>query len=121
MPGLRFLLDEDLPPDVAVICQGQGLDVLTVHALGRTGLSDEEQLRFAATQGRVLVTRNRDDFIRLTHMVFSTNRPHAGILVVSRGLPNNRASTIAQALHRWAARYVGETPGEGFLDFVGTA
>ena len=45
---MRFLFDEDLPPRIAEVDRGLGLEAESVHALGRTGLSDPEQLRYAA-------------------------------------------------------------------------
>ncbi|MDF1521513.1 MAG: DUF5615 family PIN-like protein [Trueperaceae bacterium] len=118
MPNdVRFLLDEDLPPKVAAIARSLGLDVVSVHDIGRTGFSDEDQLRFAASEARVLVTRNRDDFIALTHRAFATNVPHHGVLLVPRSAPNTHPERIAHALAAWAARYAGHHPGVGFVDF----
>jgi predicted nuclease of predicted toxin-antitoxin system len=115
---LRFLLDEDVKPEVAEMAGSLGLDVVSVHGLGRTGRSDEEQLEFAAAEGRILVTRNRDDYIALTRVCFATNRPHHGVLIVPWSLPNNATSAIARAIAGWAERYGGSDPGVGFLDFL---
>lgn len=97
---MQFLLDEDLHPGTAEIGRGLGLDVVSVHEIGRRGFSDEEQLRFAALDQRVLVTRNRNDFIRLTVSFFQTGELHAGILIVPQSLPNHRPERIAHALRR---------------------
>ena len=35
--GLRFLLDEDLPPSTAEISRNLGLDAVSVHEVGRRG------------------------------------------------------------------------------------
>ena len=117
-PVIAFLLDEVLSPAVAEIATGLGLDVSSVHAMSRTGLPDADQLAFAAAEGRVLVTRNRDDFITLTRACYATNQPHAGIVIVPRSLPNTRAEAIAHALVRWSERYAGERPEGGFIDFL---
>ncbi|MCA9792460.1 MAG: DUF5615 family PIN-like protein [Candidatus Eremiobacteraeota bacterium] len=49
-----------MSPRIATIAREQPLDVLSTHESGRNGLDDEEQLRFAAQEGRILVTCNRD-------------------------------------------------------------
>jgi hypothetical protein len=75
------------------VARDLGLDVVSVHEIDRLGLSDEEQLRFAATEGRILVTRNRDDFLALTTEFYRRGKPHRGVLIVTAGLPNNRRHT----------------------------
>ena len=97
----RFLLDEDLNPTAAEVARGLGLDVVSVHEIERLGLSDEEQLRFAAAEGRIIVTRNRDDFLALTTEFYRRGAPHRGVLIVTAGLPNNRPERLAHAIARW--------------------
>jgi len=117
---VRFLLDEDLPPRSAEIARAHGLEAVSVHEIGRRGLGDDEQLDFAAAERRVLVTRNRDDFIRLTVARFRTATPHAGVLIVARSLPNHRPEVIAGALAEWASRYrESGHPLDYTLDFLG--
>jgi predicted nuclease of predicted toxin-antitoxin system len=99
---LRFLLDEDLPPRSAEIARGLGLDVISVHDLGRQGLSDRDQLRFASEEGRIFLTRNHRDFIELTVEFYRAGEAHSGVLLVRRNLPNDRPARIAHALKRWA-------------------
>jgi predicted nuclease of predicted toxin-antitoxin system len=117
-PALRFLLDEDLTPSIAEIARGLGLDTLSVHETGGTGKSDEELLQLAASQGRIFVTRNRDDFLALTKRSYATNRPHHGVLIVPRGMPNRKPELIAHALVRWAGLFGEQGPGMGFADFL---
>jgi uncharacterized protein with PIN domain len=113
---MRFLLDEDLNPAVAGIGRRLGLDVVSVHEIDRRGFTDQEQLRFAVAEGRILLTRNRDDFIRLTLSLFQSGEMHRGILIVPYSLPNHQPARIAHALKRWAGR-AGD-PGKHFLDFL---
>lgn len=113
---MRFLLDEDVNPAVAEIARALGMDVLSVHEIDRCGLIDEEQLRFSATQDRLFLTRNRDDFIQLTLRFFQTGEPHAGLLIIPKSLPNNRPERIAHALKRWYDR--GGDPGPYFIYFL---
>ncbi len=116
---MRFLLDEDLTPAVAEIGRGQGLDIVSVHEIDRRGLTDEEQLRFAAREARLLVTRNRDDFIRLTVACFHASEPHPDVLIVPRSLPNRQPERIAAAIARWFERHGTEPAVPYLIDFLG--
>lgn len=113
---MRFLLDEDVNPAVAEIARGLGLDAVSVHEIDRRGFPDEQQLRFSAAQGRIFLTRNRDDFIRLTVSFFQVGELHAGVLIVPHSLPNHFPGRIAHALKRWHDR--SGDPGPHFIDFL---
>jgi predicted nuclease of predicted toxin-antitoxin system len=113
---MRFLLDEDLNPAVAEIARGLGLDVVSVHEIDRRGFQYEDQLRFSASEQRNFITRNRDDFLRLTVTFLQTGEPHAGLLIVPRSLPNHLPERIAHALKRWQEH--SGNPGSYFVDFL---
>jgi hypothetical protein len=51
---------------------------------GKRGTTDEEQLEYAATQGRCLLTFNVADFVVLAREWGETGRHHAGILVTAQ-------------------------------------
>jgi uncharacterized protein with PIN domain len=110
---MRFLLDEDVNPAVAKIARGLGMDVISIHEIARLSLPDEEQLRFAASESRIFITRNGKDFIRLGVVFFQTRESHEGVVIVPRSLPNDRPDRIAHALRRWQDR-----PGDRGSDFV---
>ena len=114
---MKFFLDEDLPPSAAKIARNQGLDITSVQEEGRHGLSDGEQLEHAASQRRVLVTRNRNDFLDLTRRAFQTNSPHAGVLIVTRSLPSRRPERLAAALVRHAMDGP-DYPGSGGIAYL---
>lgn len=116
---MLYLLDEDLTPAIAEIGRGRGLEVISVHEIGRRGFSDAEQLAFAAQESRVFVTRNRDDFIRLTVTAFQTLASHAGVLVVPRSLPNHQPERIAGALYEWDRAWPeSEVSAAYLIDFL---
>ncbi len=116
---MKFLLDEDLNPEVAETGRGLSLDVASVHEIGRRGLDDRTQLELAAGDGRIFLTRNRDDFIQLTIEFFQAGSPHPGVLIVPYSLPNNRPERIAHALRAWHDRQepLGE-PSPYLIDFL---
>ncbi|MBI3302176.1 MAG: DUF5615 family PIN-like protein [Deltaproteobacteria bacterium] len=107
---MKYYLDEDLSQKVAELLRTRGLDATSVHEVGTEGLSDFDQLDRAAQEGRCLVTRNRDDFIRLTLQFFSEGRSHHGILIVPYGFPGDRFAALANALARYAIQHPNGLP-----------
>jgi hypothetical protein len=57
---LRYYLDQHYPGPVTQGLRRLGIDVLTVQEAGRCGLPDPDQLAFATTEERVLVTFDSD-------------------------------------------------------------
>ena len=72
---IRFHLDENVDPDVALALRRQGIDVTTTRETGLLGQLDQAQLVFACEQGRAIVTHDTD-FLRLA----SQNAEHWGIV-----------------------------------------
>jgi hypothetical protein len=62
--------------------RARSVDVLTVFEAGRLGLPDEDQLRFAASQGRAIYTANVNDFARIHARWVRTGRHHTGIILL---------------------------------------
>ena len=107
---MRYDLDEDLSPLIAQLLRQRGLDAVSVHELGARGLPDEVQLERSAGDERCLVTRSRDDFIRLNLSLLVDQRPHHGVLVVPHALPSSRPADIAERLAEYAAMYPDGLP-----------
>lgn len=74
MEQIDFYLDEHIHSAVAEGLRRRGVNVLTVQDAGRTGLSDREQLAFALSERRVMVTMD-SDFLKLAFEGVA----HAGI------------------------------------------
>ena len=72
---IRYYFDEHIFADAASALRHRHIDVLTTAEAGNLRASDQEQLAFAASQGRVLVTRDSDYLI-----LHSQGVSHAGIV-----------------------------------------
>jgi hypothetical protein len=76
-------MDEDMMPHSLVQALAtRGVDITTVLTEGREGMSDEEQLRWATSQNRIICTANVADFVQLHIQFLETNETHAGILII---------------------------------------
>lgn len=78
---IKVLLDEDVWTGLAAALRKAGYDALSVNELDRKAFSDEEQLAFAVTEGRALLTHNIQDFAPLAAIYFKQDIHHYGIIV----------------------------------------
>ena len=90
----RVYLDEDVYHAVAVGLRRRGFDVLTTVEAGNRGKGDDEQLRFATAERRVLVTFNRGHFARLHSEYLASGSQHFGIVVSTQ----DRIGPVVRAL-----------------------
>ena len=102
---ITFYLDEDLSPKIAVILRKNGIEAVSAHEVGMVAASDREQLEFAAREKRCLITRNRNDFIRLTQQFMNDQRPHWGVLIVPYSLPGDQFARIALRLKIYTSQH----------------
>ena len=58
--AIKFLFDEHVPKAAAKAMRKLGADVLTVVQAQRVSFPDDEQLRFATQENRVVVTHDED-------------------------------------------------------------
>ena len=72
---LRFAADEHIPLAAVRGLVARGLDVVRFQDVGRRGLADEDQLPWATSAGRVVVTHDPD---------FPLWRPRVSIMLGSR-------------------------------------
>ncbi len=71
---IRYHLDEHVDSAVAAGLRQRGIDVTTTVEAGLMGATDEDQLAFAAANGRVCVTRDPDFLV-----LHNRGITHAGI------------------------------------------
>jgi predicted nuclease of predicted toxin-antitoxin system len=101
---LRLLLDEQLSPAVAEALRRRGHDCVAVaERPDLRGRHDDDILRIAAVERRVLVTEDVADFALLAARRLSGGTPHHGIVLVPhRTFPRTRSGIglLARALER---------------------
>ena len=102
---MKYYLDEDISPKIADILKGYQINTKSSHDVGMNQSLDIEQLEYAASEGRCFVTRNRNDFIRLTVQFFNENRPHHGVLIIPHTIPGDKFSIIASSLKKYALKH----------------
>ena len=95
-------LDEDISSKVAEILRKKGMDAVSAHETGMLEASDDEQLAFAASEGRTMVTRNRDDYITLSVQFFEDLKPHKGLIIVPHTIPGSEFSKLATLLIKFS-------------------
>lgn len=76
---MRFLLDHDVPDDIVYVLVALEHEVHKLREVAPATASDEEVLRIAVEREAVLITCNRDDFLRL-----ASGSAHAGLIILIR-------------------------------------
>jgi uncharacterized protein with PIN domain len=73
--------DEDVSRRVATLLRARGFDVTTTSEQGMLSQFDTQQLAYAASVDRCLLTHNRVDFERLHLEYMTEGREHSGFIV----------------------------------------
>ena len=73
----KFYLNENLSPRLATQLRTHGIDVVTSHEAGMLAASDNDQLAFAVSEQRAIVTFNIHDFAVL-HAEYIVNGQATG-------------------------------------------
>ena len=82
MSQIRLYLDEDvLERSLVVALRSAGVDVMTTSDANKLSCTDDEQLMWAMSQGRVLYSFNARDFCRLHKTYMEQRMEHPGIVL----------------------------------------
>ncbi len=107
---IRFHLDENVDPAVALGLRRYEIDVTTTKEVGLRGQSDDVQLKFIQEQKRVIFTQDAD-FLIIASNIFD----HPGITYCKKG-----TRSIGEIIERLILIYEVMTPEElmGNVEFV---
>ncbi len=100
---MRLLVDENAGPSVARWLSDQGHDVYSVYDSAR-GLTDEEVIRLAFDDLRILITSDKD----FGEKVYREQRLHHGVVLLR--LPDERIIVKIAVLNRLLADYADRLP-----------
>ncbi len=78
----RLYFDEDTSTRAAQALRIRGYDVLTTQEADQLGATDDEQLAFAVSRGRAIVTHNVQDYPVLHAEYMDQAREHYGIIII---------------------------------------
>jgi predicted nuclease of predicted toxin-antitoxin system len=78
---IAILLDEDVWDGLANALRQQGYDVVSVNEVGRKGFSDQDQMVYALSQGRAVLTHNAGDFVGLVKQFYFQEKTHFGVII----------------------------------------
>lgn len=76
---MTFLLDHDVPADLARFVARAGYQAIRIVEVLPPTSSDATVLEYAAQHELILITCNRDDFLKL-----AAQKPHAGLVILIR-------------------------------------
>ena len=80
-PTPRLYLNHDVPKTAAEALRSEGYDVVATDEVGLADASDEEQLAWAAKEGRTLVSFNVRDYPSLHLKYLQEELFHSGIVL----------------------------------------
>lgn len=100
---IALYLDENVPPLVAKLLQAEQYDVISAHEVGMLGKDDEEQLQYAASNGRTILTFNQKHFRPLYDQWWVSSRPHSGI-VLSREYKLDEIAELVRSIRNLIVR-----------------
>jgi hypothetical protein len=84
---IELYLDEDVDVVVANLVRSRGFSATTTRDATQLGTSDLQQLLYAATQRKTILTHNRADFEALAKEYRETDQHHCGIIIAVRHHP----------------------------------
>jgi predicted nuclease of predicted toxin-antitoxin system len=107
-----FVFDQHVNARALKQLQAQGLDVVHVAEVGLSEADDPEILAWAVDQGRIVVTRNYQDFALLVSAYAEKGLAFPGVSFIATSVPQADAGHHIRALLAWieAADQAGHNP-----------
>lgn len=110
--AFRFVFDQHVNARALKQLQARGLDVVHVAEVGLSEADDPEIFAWSIDQGRIIVTRNYQDFAPLVSAYAEDARAFPGVLFIATSVPHADAGHHVRSLLAWieAADQAGHNP-----------
>jgi len=106
---VKFFLDHDVPAAVKEALERHGHDVIQLTDLLARSAPDEDVLAAAQSNQCVMITCNRDDFLKL-----AARGPHLGLIIlIRRRSPHAECTNLLRLI-----RKAGEQGLKGNINFA---
>ena len=96
---IELYLDEDVSVVIAELIQARGFVAITTRDADQRQKSDVEQLAFATSQHKTIVTHNRVDFEALAKQYYEAGEEHCGMIIAVRRSPYEIARRLLRILN----------------------
>lgn len=77
---MKFFLDQDVPEDIALLLRHWGYTVTLLRDVLPVTTSDRAAFAYAHTQGMIVITCNRDDYVALARQ----HPEQSGLIILIR-------------------------------------
>lgn len=81
---VRLYIDADISRKLAQVLRGRGFDAVAAREVGMAEASDDEQMAYAAAEGRAILTCNAQDFTPIFRAYWQSGRNHSGVIVTQQ-------------------------------------
>jgi predicted nuclease of predicted toxin-antitoxin system len=100
---IEIYLDENVHVLIAKIINSHGFKAVTTQDVGRKGVSDSDQMEYAAKNGYAILTHDRADFEDLAAEYFASDKTHYGIVILADNSPQEISKRILDILNNFTA------------------
>ena len=100
---IHLYFDEDVSVGIVENLRTRGFDVLSARDADTLGKSDDDQMLYAVSQQRAIVTHNRTDFERQHEKFLAQGLKHYGVIIAKRRKDGEVAAKLLALLDQVTA------------------
>ncbi len=110
--SLSLIFDQHVNARALKQLRSQGIDVVHVAEVGLSEADDTRIFAWAMDEGRIIVTRNYQDFAPLVSAYIEKGLSFPGVLFIATSVPHADAGHHVRSIVAWieAADQAGENP-----------